>query len=1327
MVQINIQEFMRNNAVQYEKALKYKYAIGWDFMTEGNTKCKKYSGFNTYAEMNEFLKSLKFTKKRVFYEITKSVNKPYFDFDKVGMGVVEIREFIDLFIERFNLLFKTAIGLNDLQIYYRKNTDNANVDIHDLIIQSVHISVNHYKLPRAENKLSVDYFKSIMEHKMVESMDSSIYFNNKLFSLPYNTKLEKYQADHTNPQYFEDLQYQSNKPSDYLLTHTENCSKLTIPFYNLLALRLIHADATNNKSILQTAFDKLKKHKNIKSLTKLEYDNPIDILDTLIYELPTEFYTNSKDWKCITNILNKFELPQNEFCKWNKISILKNSTYTEQDNINYWKNIKRHDKEAGNPIFKQIVEKYLPHYELIFTNGNGELLIWLLTKIEFDKSLLHNIFNNENPVIIFGDQEQYEYRRKTGYLTDKITNVKYNYFVDIEYKKLSQATELKDAVIINEIEDIAEHIDKFNQATEKTAYAIKAKWGVGKTHHIMRRIIEYANENNAGRIVVITENNALNRSILKQFNTLKNPFISHINTSVKKMNTPTSKDEDKPNLNVVCSTESIYKVKFRPTDILILDEYESIFNHYESTTFNEKSMEKFMLLKVALTTVKKIVVLDADISNERVNLLRGIIQRNINIFYITKNNFQDYTFNLLESGLHLINKMKGDIINDKRLIISSSSKNWLNGLYEDLIKSNPTKKIVKVVCEGQMNNFDNEISKSDLLNGLEEFITTNEVDIFLHSPTIKTGISINAEWFNQVYCYGVSCSVCSRELLQMLFRARNLKDKVINIALDRPISRGRPKAGMEVIKHTLINPVYLLQSFKIFESNGEQDANVDYGSIIQFDNDYFKVKFTNKFENYNSNTRYSQDLLSRLIYNHGITLTHYISPVEEPTAEEEAEEEEAPVEMRETKLITFLEHRRYEILKGDEELPNSTEEATEITYKHIQKYNLFYKTYFIKGITDKVQHNQNTIDAIDSTNLFYGVYTDKAIKDQYNMIKYLKDQSIEQYKTTTADLIVEMKAHDCKFDKIEKLKNTNVVVLKLLGELKINLNSLPLTITNAELNKIVLNWNFTEFNKYLQLYYTSQEVECKFNFDFNDKKYISNIKAVIKDLLKNVNIEIKYVSDKNTTRPSDKMKIQYTNFVNKPKLFTGRLTADDKRPTDITKTRNTYKITKTEIKVYPTTIKLYHPLEKGDPKDPDKIYYTTYQVKINKATKTLAERILTEEATDLFNPVLNELINNFTMIKPYIISNAEYEANNKRLFTEATLILFMEKIKSYFQDAVLKEFMSELADKNEDNGILTEEQEENLLETERIMVYRTRKESFYYQMRQLGFRFRWDK
>ena len=1253
----NIQQFQYHNKNNnYQTALKSKYTIAWDKTNEKRI-VKGYCGFNSFIEYLDVINKITKGKNRVFFEIIKTRCKAYYDFDKLNITKPALQDFITQFIIHYNLFFKTAITENELIVYIRDNNEHPNV------IKSVHLIITGSIVAKRFIKNSIEYFKLVMDNNIVYSLDELIYTKNRLFNLFNNTKLKYlHEDDGSNPRYFKDFKKQSNDPKDYLASYTDDLTEIKPSGYNLLALALVKRNNKLSFNKIKEAFNKLKNNNvNVeqKPREKINVDEPIDIFEYILFNLPVEFYKNSDDWKQLTLLLKKFGLSKQEFNMWNKQSVL-NSSWNLDQNETYYNQLDILKCKSGKILFKQIIEKHI-YIEIIFTN-NASLCKWLIEKTGVDKKTVDSILLNSgatdrkrNCVIQVGD---YVYKLGSGFLQKQPEEEPVagclvgNYFVEVEYKILATDTQLKNVEVLQNIEDIIPRIDEFNNDGNNSILAVKAKWASGKTHFIIRKIINYSTEHKK-RVIMITENNSLNKQIVSQFTSENVKFISHINNSKRDLNPATlSVDEittqntnagtieEDDIINIVCSTESIQKINFKKTDILILDEYESIINHYESETFKDQHCNKFALFKHAIQTVNKIAMLDADLSNERLELISNIRERSspqisgrieIKPIHILTDNFKDYEFNYFIDRDDLFINCKNDIKKGLKLIYSSSSKNYLNGAYKELIKSFPNKVIVLLKAEGIEINTEFKISKNEALNNLEQFIIENKVDVFLHTPSIKTGISINCEYFDKCYAYGHSKSVCSREFIQMLFRARLLKQKSINIATNTTIRKPRAFVNTAHINKYLINPVYLLQTFKLFDEVIDTKNNhIDYQSLIKYDEDYLFLKLININENYNSTTRYTQDFLIRMIYNHGIKI-NFIDELEieeEPEEKEEIEPPEIdPSEIVKCRLVTTREY-----------LTN-----TKLNWREKRKYELFYNTYFIKGITDQLIINEDIYNKLNNE-AFYLKYMNSNNINSYHLLKSILNKDINILQNDLTDEIHILKEINNEFTDYERIKGRQIIITKLLTEMKLDLNVFPIKITNAELETIMRNFNFTNFHNELKQYYDNYKIEHKFNFDFTHKDYVKNIKRVITELLGNIDIHIKYVN-KNTSGKNDRMRLSFTEFKIASKLYQGRLTETDTRICDdqVKRIKNTF--TFNDVKVYPS-IKVKHPQQTTS-----KSYFTTYKVNINKATKALMNNVsdndddIKSNRTNTMKELFQELL---YKIKPIVITQAKYNEFIKR-------------------------------------------------------------------------------
>ncbi len=1219
----------------YTDAIQCPYTLAKNAMHD-NKIINKYRGFHSFIEMENFIKSISQMKQKVYFEVlTDDYTKPFFDIDKSNLSFEEYDRFIDEFIGAFNIFFKTNILKPELLIYYRDDNKNKN------IITSSHIIVTKYNTSRNNIKLFLTYFNKylhplekgdtknsmVLKERRVPLIDDKIYTKNRLFNLPYNTKI-KYIDGTFNDKNFIDYKNQSKSIKDYLASYTLNTIKLNIPKYHgvvTILQKLEKIITKNDNKLLKVYFNKLKQNASLTQSEPIEkqklYFNSINSsLDFLADNLPNDFFKNSSDWRMITNIFKKYGITQDQFDKWNKTSTEKtNNKWTKDANTSFYNSIDVLKVRSGKPIFKSIISSYL-NVELIF-DYDDTLIKWLETQTNincdwvkeneitaekiiiknytFGKSISKDGVCGENPAEDF----QYEYNTITGFLKNNKNEIIGNYHYDITLKTNYELNKNETNIInLNYIDEIDNYLTEFNNK-EKDIFCVKAKWGTGKTHKIIRNVIENSKTQN-NRVIMLSENNALNLKFSKEFN-----FQTHINNS--------NLDQSK---NIVCSTESIQKIKFNEEDILILDEYETLINHFESDTFAKQAFNKFMLFKNAIKMVKKILILDADISRERIKLIENIRQEQIDIININQNNFSEYSFFVYETKDAFISSIKKNIKNDKKILIASSSKTLNDNIYIDFKNKMNSKKInykiiLKIDSEGAFIfkfGSEDKIDKHNTLHNLEEVIIDNNIDILLFSPTIKTGVSINTEYFNICYGYAHSKSICSREFIQMLFRSRNLIDKEIHIGFNTSFRPIVPYIDKNKLENYIIAPILIFQIEKKKDDEDKYKPSKNLQELRDYmdyfvDRDYLNLKILNLKENYNSNKNFTQDILSRLLYNHKITIQYkgYDDDDDDEDDTEETKNEEIEDPFIEIEIPTHYKVR-----------------TQTLKWISMKKYNFFYKQYFIKGITDRYEPSEPVYKVINNK-LFYNRYFTPELQNQYKLIKYIYSNKLNMNTSYLHQTIN-------KLDQTEHYIGKAEIVLDVLKNINLDIKTLPITKTNKEFNTLLMNFNLNGFQNDILDYFNNYKIEHHHKINFNDKNYIKNIKKALHELLNEIGVSFKYVDEKNTSRDYDKIEFYFKDFNTEKKAYQGRLSGEHFRTNIIKKFKRGFKNIDGTIDLYKS----------------NKNYYTTYQIKINKNIKYLSGRITDEtNYKDLMDHILHLELKNYLYKKyrPYIIDISDYE------------------------------------------------------------------------------------
>jgi hypothetical protein len=297
-------------------------------------------------------------------------------------------------------------------------------------------------------------------------------------------------------------------------------------------------------------------------------------------------------------------------------------------------------------------------------------------------------------------------------------------------------------------------IDWYKSADTKTL-CIKSCYNSGKTK-ILERIFE---DLNFKRILFISYRQSLTNDIYGNFEKYK--FKSYL-------------DKIYDSNRVVCQIESLYKLESNQDtnipdyDLVIMDESESLLNHFRSDTIKEKE-KTFDLMKNIIFNSKKLLMLDGDCSNRSYTYCdyfgKSIILENEckkdkkhMIYTNHRKYFEQQIENDLKVGLKII-------------ICSMSSKlaSHYNKLYKDTYKT-------ILHCS------DSDDALKENLKDVKNFWKLFQ--LLIYSPSIESGVNFDMDHFDKIYVVLSTKSTSQRGLLQMMGRVRKLKDYDILVYLN---------------------------------------------------------------------------------------------------------------------------------------------------------------------------------------------------------------------------------------------------------------------------------------------------------------------------------------------------------------------------------------------------------------------------------------------------------------------------------------------------------------------------------------------------------------
>ena len=682
---------VKNVINSYNKTNKHKYKNDYVLSIDKNEKNAKF--FILFETINDMINFIDENKYKNLYEIiTKDIVKPYFDIDykKDYTTKANIKLFISQLKNEFNNYFNKSITENDILTYTKHDKDDINK------ITSIHIIINGVMISKNNNKLfcnTINKKRSGIKKTLKSAFDTKIYTDNRQFSLPYQNKLGKTIAfepyDETHD-FIDNVKY-------YLINNTIDC-KYTDCKSN-----------DNNNEINEIENKIIQKHNSEKKIEEniiinQEANNKIkvfnlnrnNIIDVLIDNLPSDFYTSdNNNWTLLSRQLYFNECIN--YDDWVNHSA-EQSNYTEEDNNNW--TINQNDKYISSNIQKYLdlinneyalnkygePTKYLWDFNCYFYD---ELKNWICDKTNITIQALNKIIiNNQDAVkksqksiekIELGNG--FTYYIKKELLINELQNNVYHYGYDTGFNNQYGL----DDTIFKTIkqDDIIETTKQFLNSANRLC-GFKMLWGTGKTYYGVNTINKWRIEKKY-RLIMITENNTLNADMTAKLN-----GVSHLNKEINNYG-----DYEV----VITSMESLHKIMKNTNsfDIIIFDEYESVINHFLSTTYKTAKTTPYEVSKLFKTLIydaTKIICLDCDLSIKRMNLLKKVIEDDsdfteMQLYNCDFNNWKEYDYNL-----HLnLNKMKTEMetniyTNDKKIIYASTSKTEALGVYRRINELN---------------------------------------------------------------------------------------------------------------------------------------------------------------------------------------------------------------------------------------------------------------------------------------------------------------------------------------------------------------------------------------------------------------------------------------------------------------------------------------------------------------------------------------------------------------------------------------------------------------------------------------------------------------
>jgi hypothetical protein len=321
-----------------------------------------------------------------------------------------------------------------------------------------------------------------------------------------------------------------------------------------------------------------------------------------------------------------------------------------------------------------------------------------------------------------------------------------------------------------------EVVSEFANKPEAKTLVMKSRYGSGKTT-FMQRLIE---EHKPTKVLFITYRQTLARDIMRNFGKLgfKNYLDSYTDPTVW----------DSPRL--IVQLDSLLKVITHNSDVMcgdpfdlnydmiVLDESESLLNHFDEKTMEGKEIQIWEFLDELLKHAKKVVMMDGDVSERTLSFAKSYGGMS---YVCNTNNESNKSIHIVRDQSKWETQLHADLQRFHRadagfrVCIVSQSSSQAVSLEESLRDKFPNLRVRRLV------GTDSGATKKEVLEDINKYL--ENVNVFIYSPVIESGVDITVP-VKKIYGT-LSCkSNSQRSYLQMLARCRNVEDGRIDILND---------------------------------------------------------------------------------------------------------------------------------------------------------------------------------------------------------------------------------------------------------------------------------------------------------------------------------------------------------------------------------------------------------------------------------------------------------------------------------------------------------------------------------------------------------------
>ena len=322
-------------------------------------------------------------------------------------------------------------------------------------------------------------------------------------------------------------------------------------------------------------------------------------------------------------------------------------------------------------------------------------------------------------------------------------------------------------VKVAEIEDAYKLIDEFAEGV----FVLKAPTGIGKTSKVLQPLYE----KNSGNCTYVVHRRSIARSVMHG--------MSHYEDDVLAFN-----EHEIQDLRIVVNSLIKHNLKkiTGKTSLLLVDEAQQTLNHIVTAKLEDESHRDMIFSEFVnlIKKSKKVVMSDADINQTLMELVGHSGRSDVTVFQV------EHKHTDIELDINQLEIVKQDfyksVEQDERVLLATDNARQAEGIYLNLIKKHPMKKILLFTKK----NVEGKEQKTFLKN-----VNNHEYDVLIYSPVITSSVSIVQPLFTAHF--GLFEGVLlPTDCLQMLRRDRTAR--VFHVGLKNPQLRNYTAENKDV-------------------------------------------------------------------------------------------------------------------------------------------------------------------------------------------------------------------------------------------------------------------------------------------------------------------------------------------------------------------------------------------------------------------------------------------------------------------------------------------------------------------------------------------------